>query len=156
MVLPAHPANVRTFLFFGVKNMATIRSEYGFKQFETALQNYAYKLACDAVGDPKVHGRILIKIFGTRMEEVNTDEFHIRFYAKHAYFGRTVKKGDSWGFDIEEKEYTDSNHSSKIHFDCYPAEKEAKTRETIMEFVNQLLSGVKPEPRFSLAKQIAH
>ena len=58
--------------------------------------------------------------------------------------------------DVEEKEYTDSNHSSKIHFDCYPAEKQAKTRETIMEFINNLLSGVKPEPRFSLAKQVAH
>ena len=136
--------------------MPTIRSEYSFKQFETALQNYAYQLACDAISDPKVHGRIVIKTFETRMEEVDTDEFHIRFYAKHAYFGRHVKHGDSWSFDVEEKEYTDSNHSSKIHFDCYPAEKQAKTRETIMEFINKLLSGVKPEPRFSLAKQVAH
>jgi hypothetical protein len=93
------------------------------------------------------------------MEHVETDEFLIKFYAKHAYFGRHVKQGNSWGFDVEEKEYTDSNHRSKIHFDCYPAEKEAKTRETIMEFINKLLSSVKPEPRFSLAKiaaKIAH
>jgi hypothetical protein len=137
------------------EDLPTIRSEFAFHQFRKALQDYAYKLACDAISDPDVHGRILIKTFGTRMEEVDTDEFHIRFYAKHAYFGRHVKHGDSWSFDVEEKEYTDSNHSSKIHFDCYPAEKQAKTRETIMEFINKLLSGVKPEPRFSLAKQVA-
>ena len=86
------------------------------------------------------------------MEEVDTDEFHIRFYAKHAYFGRTVKRGDSWGFDVEEKEYTDSNHRSKLHFDCYPAEKEAQIRQAITEFINKLLADVKPEPRFKLSQ----
>lgn len=136
--------------------MPTIRSEFAFHQFEKALQNYAYKLACDAISDPEVHGRILIKASGIRMEEVSTDEFHIRFYAKHAYFGRTVKRGDPWGFDVEDKEYTDSNHRSKIHFECYPAEKEAQIRQAITEFINNLLSGVKPEPRFSLAKHVAH
>lgn len=136
--------------------MPTIRSEFTFQQYETALQNYAYKLACDVISDPKIHGTITIKARGIRMEHVETDGFLIKFYAKHAYFGRHKKQGDSWGFDVEKKEYIDSNHSTKIHFDCYPAEKEAKTRETIMEFINQLLSGIKPEPRFSLAKQIAH
>jgi hypothetical protein len=136
--------------------LPTIRSEFTFQQFETVLQNYAYKLACDVISDPKIHGTITIRARGIRMEHVETDEFLIKFYAKHAYFGRHVKKGDSWGFDVEEKLYTDSNHSSKIHFDCYPAEKEAKTRETVMAFINKLLSIVKPEPRFSLAKQVAH
>jgi hypothetical protein len=135
--------------------MATIRSEFTFKQFRDALQNYAYKLACDAVSDPGTHGRIIIKTFGARMDSVETDEFLICFYANRASFGRRLKKGDSWGFDVEEKLYTNSNHSSKIHFDCYPPEKAVKTKEMIMEFIGRLMADVKIEPRFSL-KQYTH
>ena len=163
--------------------MPTIRSEFSFAQFRERLQNYAYKLACDVISDPAKHGRIRITMSGPLMNEIETNEFKIRFFASHASFERLEKiksKNEytytvpAWGFDIEEKEYMDSNHRSKLSYygegmtktvysddDDYRShtvvnvKRSAEVKETVFQFISTLMAGVKAEPRFSLAKQIA-
>jgi hypothetical protein len=166
--------------------MPTIRSEFSFAQFRERLQNYAYKLACDVISDPAKHGRIRITMTGPIMNEIETKEFKIRFFASHASFDRLEQKKSkfrtdedylytvpAWGFNIEEKEYMDSNHRSKISYygddmtkmvyankDDYRGhtvvnvKKSAEVKQTVFDFISKLMEGVKAEPRFSLAKQI--
>lgn len=142
-----------TTFFLRGENVPTIRYEYTFAQFVERLQNYAYKLACDVISDPKAHGRIIIKMFGSRMESIETDVFHISFYASHASFSKNVKNGLSLAFEIEEKLYTDSNHSSKAIYSHWQPEKLPELRKSVTDFIVDLMKDVKAEPRFSLKKQ---
>jgi len=161
--------------------MPTIRSEFSFEQFRERLQNYAYKLACDVISDPGQHGRIRIIMNGCQMQEIETKEFTIKFYAKHASFSRNAKVRSKyatdgfyttaiWGFDVEDKEYTNSNHRSKIsYFGADMTKYNPKTMESetdlakvdeikqhILDFINKLMEGVKPVPRFALRRNIVH
>jgi len=166
-------------LFFSgvIEIPTTIRSEFSFAQFRERLQNYAYKLACDAISDPEQHGRIRIIMTGRRMNEIETKEFTIRFYAAHASFQKNkVAHQDEytytvadWGFDVEDKEYTTSNHRSKIsYFGSDVTKWNPKTEESdldqkrtkeveqaVFNFINMLMDGVKVEPRFSLQHKVS-
>jgi len=114
------------------------------------------------------------------MEEIETKEFTIKFYAAHASFARNMQRKSDWrpgeyynvavwGFDVEDKEYTTSNHRSKISYygsdmtkpkpGTYEYETDEKRvkeiEQTVFEFINkQLMAGVKVEPRFSLQGSI--
>jgi len=153
--------------------LPTIRSGFSFEQFRERLQDYAYKLACDVISDPEQHGRIRIIMNGLRMQEIETKEFTIKFYAAHASFQRNKQVNQHgysyttavWGFDVEDKEYTTSNHRSKISYygsdmtkpkpgtyeHVTDEKRVAEIEQTVFEFINkQLMAGVKVEPRFSL------
>jgi len=109
------------------------------------------------------------------MSEIETKDFSIKFYAKHASFARnTQKKSDwapdqyyytaIWGFDVEDKEYTTSNHRSKVSYygsdmtktkpgtyETEPNEKRlAEIKQAVFDFINKLMADVKIEARFSL------
>ena len=176
-----HATNPLPFFWSGVNTIPTIRSEFSFKQFEEKLQKYAYQLACDAVSDPEKHGRITIKMSGFRMSFIETNEFTIKFFARHASLERNEKRKATWGseefynvpvwgFDVEDKEYMDSNHRSKLSYYgldmiLYDAKKghsetnrkkAEEIKQTVFDFISKLMEGVKAEPRFSLAAQVHH
>jgi hypothetical protein len=164
--------------------MPTIRSHFSFAQFKEQLQNFAYDMACETVNEPLRHGRIRIIMEGQRVVELDTSEYTIKFYASHVQFSKNVRKPckqemyqngkwvkvdafrteDLWSFDIEEKEYQNSNHRSKISFSGYgmfeyDAEQEktvtlqkkvAEIQRNVQEFIDQLMAGVTPIPRFKL------
>jgi len=158
------------------ETLPTVRSEFSFQQFEERLQNYAYKLACDVISDPEQHGRIRIIMNGRRLQEIETAEFTIRFYAKHASFQRNKKmhRHDydytvaECGFDVEDKEYTTSNHRSKISYygsdmtkpkpGTYEYETDekraAEIKQAVLDFIDKLMAGVQIEPRFTLKRAI--
>lgn len=50
------------------------------------------------------------------------------------------------------KNYNDSPHSSKIHFDVGDKENEQEKRAKIMKFIDELMAGETPVRRFSLKK----
>jgi len=145
--------------------VATLRSEYGFDQFEFVLQKLAHEIAIDAVTNLK-QGRVRIDISGNRFQRVETDKYMASFYANHIAFSRHTL--EYWGFDVEEKEYTTSNHRTKISFfvqvdgkynedtgeyvEIGRAEKEHKRSEEILTFIQELMTkaGMKPVPRFTL------
>lgn len=162
-----------------MKKTPTLRSEFSFAQFRERLQNYAYKLACDVISDPEKYGRIRIIMTGKRISEIETKEFTIKFYAKHASVQRNEERkaswegggtyyGPVWGFDIENKEYTTSNHRSKLSYfgsdmtkfkpDSYESvtdeKRVAEIKQAVFEFINKLMAGVKVEPRFSLQNRV--
>jgi len=76
----------------------------------------------------------------------------IRFYAKHiSYHEGSWHRGITWGFDVEEKLYTSSNHSTKISY--YASEgKELETAEKVTNFIDKIMTeaSMKPVPRFTL------
>ena len=142
--------------------MPTVRSDFTYQQYEKALQALAYKLALDAIRQMN-NKEAKFRTSGKEMEEIQTDTWHIRFYSKHVSFspGRMKKwtgYGEGtyfsaeWGCQVEEKLYTDSPHSSKIHFDVNQGEDEMKKRKLILEFLNMLMKDIKPAQRFVLAQ----
>jgi len=141
--------NLSLFLFRGDKT-PTIRSDFTFEQFRVALHDLAYKIALDAVQTMK-HKDLVVKAHGSRLEYVETDEYLIKFYSKHASFGKR-SRSQSWDFDVEEKFYIDSKGGcSKISF--YSQEEDtAKTEKTIKEFIAELMVSQKPQPRFKLSQ----
>jgi hypothetical protein len=148
--------------------MPTIRSEYGFDQFTTVLQKFAYEVAMDAVTDLR-HDHVRMDIGGHRFQFVDTDKYMLRFSPSRISF---VKKDrdyrDYWGFEIEEKLYMTSNHRTKISFVVMVAsvyneetssyvevgrkEKEKEREKQIMAFIEKMMAdnSMKPVPRFSL------
>jgi len=155
-----------------VKTVPTIRSHFTFAQFEEALRKLAYQKAVEALQTMN-NRTLVIKAFGKRLDTVETDGILIRFYAAHAsytqYGSRDKYGADTFNFDIEEKLYTDSDHSSKITFATIgkyervedgeggwdykmaPGKKKQEAeRKRIMEFIDELMAGVKTKPRFSL------
>lgn len=129
----------------------TIRSEFNIEQFRTVLQGIAHKIAIEAITN--LRGTVRIIVHGGRLDTVETDKHIIRFYASHISYtepGRSYN--DHFGFDVEEKEYATSNHSTKISFYA-PEGKEKEVAEKITQFVNKLMaeSSIKPVQRFTLS-----
>jgi len=113
------------------------------------------------------------------MSEIETKEFTIKFYAKHASFQRNERKKANWegggyyyspvwGFDVEDKEYTTSNHRSKISYygsdmtkpkpGTYEYETDekraAEIKQAVLDFIDKLMAGVQIEPRFTLKRAV--
>ena len=134
--------------------MPTIRSHFNFEQFEEVLQKLAHEIALDAVKNLN-RGDVRIVIHGPRFSVVKTNKVNVRFYAKHIGYSEEPTRNyeDWWGFDVEEKFYLTSNHSTKISFYA-PEGKEKEAAEKITEFVDKLMAeaSIKPIPRFTLAK----
>jgi len=113
---------------------------------------------------------------GSQMSEIETKEFTIKFYAAHASFQRNKQVNQHgysyttavWGFDVEDKEYTTSNHRSKISYygsdmtklkpGTYESETDekrvAEIKQAVLGFINKLMAGAKIEPRFTLKRAI--
>jgi hypothetical protein len=60
---------------------------------------------------------------------------------------------DHWGFDLEEKWYFTSNDVTKISFSAGDSNKQ-KIADKITQFLNELMAGEKPIPRFSLTQMV--
>lgn len=148
-------ASTSTFFLWGEK-IQTIRSLFNFEQFEEVMQEIAYKIATDALMKP-LQGDIRIVIYGGRLSTVETNSHLIRFYAKHLYYGEHHGHSwnPSWGFDVEQKLYTTSSHSTKISFYA-PEGKEKEIAEKITEFIDKIMAeaSIKPVPRFTLKNRI--
>jgi hypothetical protein len=127
--------------------MGTIRSEFSIEQFEEAFQRFAHKV-------PELMPKFEEFIVRDALTTVN-----LRFlYGEECierievYFLRR-KSPDEWGesfaFTVELKEYLDSPHVTKIH---YQGANDKVYNEKIREWIRQLMdeAGVKPKPRFSL------
>jgi len=136
--------------------MPTTRSLFSFEQFEQVLQKLAHTIAIEAVTN--LRGDIRIVVHSGQLSQVETDKHSIYFYANHAsYHERPSNKyEDWWGFDVEEKLYTTSAHSTKISFNAYQG-KEKETEEKITKFIEKLMAeaSIKAVPRFSLAEHFA-
>ena len=100
--------------------MVTVRSLYSFDQFEKVMQKFAHEVAIDAVTNLD-QGRTRIQTRSNdEFERVETEQYTFTFYASHMGFLKTTKTGshayEYFGFDAEEKEYTNSNHSTKVSY----------------------------------------
>jgi len=98
-------------------------------------------------------GDVRIQLYGNRFSVVETNSVTIRFYAKHISYHEQPTKSykDWWGFDVEEKLFMTSNHSTKISFVSgdNAAETERKGKK-VEEFIDKIMSGMQPVPRFTL------
>lgn len=92
-----------------------------------------------------------------RLSMVETGKVTIRFFAKHIAYAEHSSRysydENYWGFDVEEKHFLTSNHSTKISYYA-PEGKEKETAEKITAFIDKIMAeaGMKPIPRFSLAQ----
>ena len=153
--------------------MPTIRGLYKFDQYRDALQKFAFKHAVETLSKlpeqekPKKikhessYGTwytddaiiLTIKAKGPELTEVEVDPYHFTFRLRMVSVSyKTYGSKDHWHFDVEEKIYTDSNHSSKLHYDGSSPEDKKKQIELINAFVSKLMEGIEPEPRFDLSK----
>jgi len=142
-------------LFFGVKNIPTLRSLFSFEHFEEVLQKLAHRIAIDAITNPQ--GDIRIDVHNGRMSLVETNRHTIRFYANHVTYEEWSRKyTDGLGFDVEEKLYTTSNHCTKISYYA-PEGKTKKTAEKITSFIDKIMAeaSIKPVPRFTLKNRVS-
>lgn len=102
--------------------MVTVRSLYSFEQFEKVLQKFAHEVAIDAVTNLN-QGRMRITTRSSNeFEHVETEQYTFSFYAIHVgYLKMTKTKKDTeyFGFDVEEKEYSNSNHRTKISYEIH-------------------------------------
>jgi len=141
------------------------------------MQKLAHEIAIEAVTNLK-SGEVLVKAHSPgRLSEVSDGVHTIRFYANHLSF--TYLPSGRWedpaafNFDIEEKLYLNSNHSTKISFyspevgveydkqwnrsiNQKKTEAEKIRREKkILEFIDKLMAeaSIKPIPRFRLSKK---
>jgi len=137
--------------------MPTIRSEFTIEQFERAFQNRAYQLALDAVQklpaqSKSPYNNLQITAAGPTLELVSTSEETINF-KNGIWYSKSPRHSNGLSFTVEEKIYANTNHSSKISFYC--DEKEVKdTKSKIQTFIDELMAGIKPEPRFSLKQLV--
>jgi len=103
-------------------------------------------------------GDIRIIIRGHRFSVVETGKVKIHFFAKHiGYYEEPSRNYETWwGFDVEEKLFMTSDHSTKISFFA-PEGKEKGRAEKITAFIDKIMAeaSIKPIPRFALAK-VAH
>lgn len=133
--------------------MPIIRSLFNVEQFRTVLQRIAHKIAIEAITN--LHGEVRVIAHGSRLDTVETDKHLIRFFASHISYSEhdTHRWEHSWGFDVEEKLYSVSNHSTKISFYA-PEGKEKEVTEKVTKFIDELMaeSAIKPVPRFSLSQ----
>jgi len=153
------------------------RSEFSFEQFEAVLQKLAHEMALDALRNLK--GELSITVRANRLVSVETNNISIRFSASRLFFTRHGNKiAEALSFEIEDKEYTTSNHKSKISYwvsddgydprlyDSDPTirataeaemqqrlKKKAEQKEKqVLEFLDRLMADVQPEPRFKLSE----
>jgi hypothetical protein len=141
--------------------MPTIKCRYSLAQFELIFQQIAHKAAIEAVTSLAKGGKI--EWSGEKISVLECPGYTIRFYDSHIGF----RMGDNLAFDVEEKLYMNSNHSTKITFsvliDGYVDEPSGKWvkknalqayADRIWEFVEVTMTenGLKPEPRFQLAE----
>jgi hypothetical protein len=149
------------FLFWGDRKTPTIRSDFAYQQYEKVIQALAYETALEAIQNLKTKNFTMkLRTEKGAIRELETDNWTFKFYSKHVSFSPCKLTKSSWGdryynsplwnCQVEEKLYTDSPHSSKIHFDVLDGEDLAKKREPILGFLNKLMAGVKPVQRFSL------
>jgi len=126
--------------------MPTIRSLFSFDQFEEVLQKLAHKIALDAV--KTLQGDVRIVIHGSRFYFVETGKVNIHFYGNHISYGEW-----NWArFEVEEKVYLTSHHSTKISFYA-PEGEESEMAEKITAFIDKIMTeaSMKPIPRFNLS-----
>jgi len=135
--------------------MPTLRSHFTFEQFKQVLQREAHRRAIEAVKNLD-QGSVRIDIHGNRFSTLETDRVSIRFYASHAtYYEHPAKSYKTWwGFDVEEKLFMTSNHSTKISFAAEGKKAEAALKKRIEDFIEKLMteSGLQPSPRFALTQ----
>lgn len=137
-----------------MKITPTIRSHFSFKQFEEALQKLAHEIAIEAVKNLN-QGKITIKTFASnQFSEVSVGKETFRFYLRHASYSSHNDRetwDNYWGFNVEEKLYLSSNHCTKISYYAGDDSKLAEKRtKKVMDFIDKLMEGVKPVPRFTL------
>jgi len=154
--------------------MVTVRSLYSFEQFEKVLQKFAHEVAIDAVTNLN-QGRARIQTTSSNeFERVETEQYLFSFYASRIGFmkmTKTKKDTEYFGFDIEEKEYQNSNHRTKISYTVQiehalvgndwvekenRKEKERIRGDEILAFIEKLMqeNEITPVARFNL-KQMA-
>lgn len=130
--------------------MPTLRSLFSFEQFEGVLQKLAHEIAIDAVAN--LQGEVRVVVHGGRISVVETDKYAIVFYANHIAYTEKSTRYTWWSFDVEEKLYTTSNHSTKISYYA-PEGKDKEITEKITQFIDKIMAdaSIKPVPRFTLA-----
>jgi len=120
--------------------MPTMRSAFTIDQFEKVLQKLAHEIP---------------KFKSVRTEDMTIDfrydEEDKPYRISVRFHKRTVKKDewgnveyDYWGFTVERKVYDTSPHSTKISFGYEDEE------EKILKWLEKVMSGEKPIPRFTL------
>jgi hypothetical protein len=151
--------------------MVTVRSLYSFDQFEKVMQKFAHEVAIDAVTNLN-QGRGRIQTTSSNeFERVETEQYTFSFYASRIGFlkvTKTEKGTDYFGFDIEEKEYSNSNHRTKISYTVHVEGQYVKDRgwvesenrkekdrvrgEEINALIEKLMqeNGIIPVARFNL------
>jgi len=131
-----------------------MRSKFNFQQFEQVLQKIAHRVALEAV--KTLHGRArIIVISPSRLREVDTEEYTIKFYASHVSYEKKFARYDWLSFDVEDKLYLTSNDCTKISF-WAPDEKVGEYKKRVIEFIDKIMAeaGVSIEPRFKLSQVI--
>jgi hypothetical protein len=125
--------------------MPTIRNEFSIEQFEEVLQKLAHE-------QPKFRG-------------VSTEDFTINFSYHEGGSPSRIRvqihkrlpgkdqygqpKIEYFSFGIEPKLYMDSQHITKLDV-AY-----AEAKQKVAEFIEKLMTGVKPVPRFRLAQTMS-
>ena len=135
---------------------------YTYKQFFDVFQELAFKIALEAL---QKHQAISMKADTSVNEfyQLDIGAYSITFNSSRISYYQKTGSGSDVDFQVEPKLYTDSPHSSKIHYDIYcgypepsakvKAEKRKAYEKKIMAVVDELMKGVKPIPRFSLEKR---
>jgi hypothetical protein len=131
--------------------LGTVRSEYSIEQFEEAFQKFAHKVAMEvqrfsSISLKSFDGSVALSldiIYNEHGEPARIEVYYDRILD-------TEKWLREWfAFTVEPKEYFDSPHVSKIH---YEGSRDKAYDERIKEWVRKLMdeAGLKPKPRFSL------
>ena len=135
------------------------------------MQKFAHEVAIDAVTNLN-QGRTRIQTrSNNEFEHVETEQYMFSFYGSHSGFlkmTKTKKGTEYFGFDVEEKEYQNSNHRTKISYvvqvegqyiegrgyveDPSRKEKERVRGEEINAFIEKLMreNEITPVARFNL------
>ena len=125
--------------------MPTMRNEFSVEQFEEVLQKFAHE-------QPKFRG-------------ISTEDFTINFSYRDDGTPSRIRvqihkrlpgkdrfgqpKMEYFSFGIEPKLYMDSHHITKL--DVYSTE----TIPKVKEFIEKMMAGIKPVPRFKLAQTMS-
>ena len=125
--------------------MGTIRSEFGIEQFEEAFQRFAHKV-------PELIPKFEEFIANDALTTVNLRFFYGEEGIEkiEVYFLRRKSLedwGESYAFTVEPKDYMDSPHITKIH---YQGANDKAYNEKILAWLKELMGDMQPKPRFSL------
>jgi len=130
--------------------LGTVRSEYSIEQFEEAFQKFAHKVAMEVqrfsiISLKSFDGRVTLNlniIYNEHGEPTRIEVYYDKILD-------TEKWLSEWfAFTVEPKEYFDSPHVSKIHYEGRDKAYDEKIREWVRKLMDE--AGLKPEPRFSL------